>query len=148
MSVSPLAGHTAPRSMLVNVPKLVSAYYSLQPDPADKSQAVAFGTSGHRGSSFAGSFNQNHIWATTQAICDYRAAKRITGPLYIGMDTHALSAPAMISALEVLAANGVEVRMCWDGYTPTPEPPSGSTPMRRPLALMAAMSTTFSRSAT
>ncbi|WP_027190845.1 phosphoglucomutase (alpha-D-glucose-1,6-bisphosphate-dependent) [Fundidesulfovibrio putealis] len=120
MSVSPLAGHTAPRSMLVNVPKLVSAYYSLQPDPADKSQAVAFGTSGHRGSSFAGSFNQNHIWATTQAICDYRAAKRITGPLYIGMDTHALSAPAMISALEVLAANGVEVRMCWDGYTPTP----------------------------
>lgn len=120
MSVSPLAGHTAPRSMLVNVPKLVSAYYSLQPDPADKSQAVAFGTSGHRGSSFAGSFNQNHIWATTQAICDYRAAKKITGPLYIGMDTHALSAPAMISALEVLAANGVEVRMCWDGYTPTP----------------------------
>lgn len=120
MSVSPLAGHIAPRSMLVNVPKLVSAYYSLQPDPADKSQAVAFGTSGHRGSSFAGSFNQNHIWATTQAICDYRAAKKIAGPLYIGMDTHALSAPAMISALEVLAANGVEVRMCWDGYTPTP----------------------------
>ena len=120
MSVSPLAGHIAPRSMLVNVPKLVSAYYTLQPDPADKAQAVAFGTSGHRGSSFAGSFNQHHIWATTQAICDYRAAKKIAGPLYIGMDTHALSAPAMISALEVLAANGVEVRMCWDGYTPTP----------------------------
>jgi phosphoglucomutase len=106
--------------MLVNIPKLVSAYYAVKPDPADPAQAVSFGTSGHRGTSLAGSFNQDHIWATTQAICDYRAQKGIDGPLYIGMDTHALSAPAMISALEVLAANNVVVRMNWEGYTPTP----------------------------
>ncbi|WP_243363153.1 phosphoglucomutase (alpha-D-glucose-1,6-bisphosphate-dependent) [Fundidesulfovibrio terrae] len=120
MSMHPLAGKPAPRSMLVNIPKLVSAYYCVKPDPADPAQAVSFGTSGHRGTSLAGSFNQDHIWATTQAICDYRAAKGIDGPLFIGMDTHALSAPAMISALEVLAANGVEARMNWEGYTPTP----------------------------
>jgi phosphoglucomutase len=120
MFVSPLAGKPAPRSMLVNIPKLVSAYYAVKPHPADPAQAVSFGTSGHRGSSLTGSFNQDHIWATTQAICDYRAAQGITGPLYIGMDTHALSAPAMISALEVLAANAVDVRMNWEGYTPTP----------------------------
>ena len=120
MSVHPLAGKPAPRSMLVNVPKLVSAYYSIKPDPSDPAQAVSFGTSGHRGSSQNGSFNQDHIWATTQAICDYRLAKGINGPLYIGMDTHALSAPAMISALEVLAANNVDVLMNWEGYTPTP----------------------------
>ncbi|MFZ5427794.1 MAG: phosphoglucomutase (alpha-D-glucose-1,6-bisphosphate-dependent) [Thermodesulfobacteriota bacterium] len=120
MSVHPLAGKPAPRSMLVDIPKLVSAYYAISPDPADPAQAVSFGTSGHRGSSLAGTFNQDHIWATTQAICDYRAAKGTTGPLYIGMDTHALSASAMISALEVLAANGVETLMNWEGYTPTP----------------------------
>ncbi|GFK94525.1 Phosphoglucomutase [Fundidesulfovibrio magnetotacticus] len=120
MAVHPLAGKPAPRSLLVDVPKLVSAYYTLQPDPAEKAQAVSFGTSGHRGSSLDATFNQNHIWATTQAICDYRKAKGITGPLFIGMDTHALSAPAMVSALEVLAANGVETRMNWEGYTPTP----------------------------
>ncbi|WP_243366154.1 phosphoglucomutase (alpha-D-glucose-1,6-bisphosphate-dependent) [Fundidesulfovibrio soli] len=120
MSVHPLAGKKAPRSLLVDVPKLVSAYYSLAPDPENPAQAVSFGTSGHRGTSLAGTFNEAHILATTQAICDYRKAKGIDGPLYIGMDTHALSAPAMTSALEVLAANGVQARMCWDGYTPTP----------------------------
>ena len=120
MPISPLAGKPAPRSMLVNIPKLVSAYYTVTPDPADPAQAVSFGTSGHRGTATAGSFNQNHIWATTQAICDYRAAANIKGPLFIGMDTHALSAPAMISALEVLAANDVDVFMNWEGYTPTP----------------------------
>ncbi|MBI4804646.1 MAG: alpha-D-glucose phosphate-specific phosphoglucomutase [Desulfovibrio sp.] len=120
MSTHPLAGKPAPRSMLVNVPKLVSAYYSIKPDPKDPAQAVSFGTSGHRGTSERGSFNEAHILATTQAICDYRSAMGISGPLYIGMDTHALSAPAMISAIEVLAANGVDVFMNWDGYTPTP----------------------------
>jgi phosphoglucomutase len=120
MSMHPLAGKPAPRSMLVNVPKLVSAYYTVKPDSKDPAQAVAFGTSGHRGSSERGSFNEAHILATTQAICDYRSAMGISGPLYIGMDTHALSAPAMISAIEVLAANGVDVFMDWEGYTPTP----------------------------
>lgn len=120
MSTHPLAGKPAPRSMLVNVPKLVSAYYSIKPDPKEPSQAVSFGTSGHRGCSERGSFNEAHILATTQAICDYRSAMGISGPLYIGMDTHALSAPAMISAIEVLAANGVNVFMNWEGYTPTP----------------------------
>ena len=120
MSVHPLAGKPAPRTMLVDIPKLVSAYYTVIPDSEDPAQAVAFGTSGHRGSSFAGSFNEAHILATTQALCDHRAAKGIAGPLFIGKDTHALSAPAMITALEVLAANGVEVRMDWKGYVPTP----------------------------
>lgn len=120
MSVHPLAGKKAPRSLLVDVPKLVSAYYTTAPDPGNPAQAVSFGTSGHRGTSLAGTFNEAHILATTQAICDYRKAKGISGPLFIGMDTHALSAPAMVSALEVLAANGVQVKMCWEGYTPTP----------------------------
>ncbi len=120
MPISPLAGKPAPRAMLVDIPKLVSAYYTTAPDPENPAQAVSFGTSGHRGTSLAGTFNQAHIWATTQAICDFRAAKGITGPLFIGMDTHALSAPAMASALEVLAANGVETLMNWEGYTPTP----------------------------
>jgi phosphoglucomutase len=106
--------------MLADIPKLVSAYFNIEPDPGDPAQAVAFGTSGHRGSSLSGSFNQDHIWAVTQAICDFRQAKGIDGPLYIGRDTHALSAPAMVSALEVLAANQVTVRMNWEGYTPTP----------------------------
>jgi len=107
--------------MLVNVPRLVTAYYAEQPDPSVPEQRVAFGTSGHRGSAFNRSFNESHILAITQAICSYRKEQRISGPLFLGMDTHALSEPARASALEVLAANGVEVRIDdGDGYTPTP----------------------------
>ena len=95
--------------MLVNVPRLVTAYYAEHPDPAVAAERVAFGTSGHRGSAFERSFNEAHILAITQAICSYRQAHRIDGPLFMGMDTHALSEPAFASALEVLAANGVEV---------------------------------------
>ena len=121
MATSPLAGKPAPRSLLVNVPRLVAAYYSLSPDPADPLQRVSFGTSGHRGSSFDATFNEAHILATTQAICDYRAGQGIAGPLFLGMDTHALSEPAFITALEVLAANGVATRIqTGRGYTPTP----------------------------
>lgn len=107
--------------MLVNIPRLVSAYYIKQPDPETPGQQVAFGTSGHRGSSLKSSFNEKHVLAITQAICDYRTANKITGPLFIGKDTHALSEPSMASALEVLAANGVETVIQKDsGYTPTP----------------------------
>ncbi len=107
--------------MLVNIPRLVTAYYTGHPDPAKKSQRVAFGTSGHRGSSFENSFNEDHILATTQAICDYRDANGINGPLFLGKDTHALSEPSLTTALEVLAANGVEVMLQKGlGYTPTP----------------------------
>nr|WP_029458304.1 phosphoglucomutase (alpha-D-glucose-1,6-bisphosphate-dependent) [Solidesulfovibrio alcoholivorans] len=121
MAISPLAGKPAPRSLLVNVPRLVAAYYCLAPDPADPLQRVSFGTSGHRGSSFDATFNEAHILATTQAICDYRAGQGIAGPLFLGMDTHALSEPAFITALEVLAANGVATRIqTGRGYTPTP----------------------------
>jgi phosphoglucomutase len=125
MNISPLAGKPAPEGLLVNVPQLVTSYYAEAPDPAVPEQRVAFGTSGHRGSSFKKSFNQAHILATSQAICDYRAAqggsKGMGGPLFIGMDTHALSVPAMASALEVLAANGIEVMISEGGeYTPTP----------------------------
>jgi phosphoglucomutase len=121
MAVHTLAGKLAPRSMLVNVPRLVTAYYTRQPDPTEKAHEIAFGTSGHRGSSFEKSFNEAHILATTQAICEYRAAHEITGPLFLGMDTHALSEPSFVTALEVLAANGVEVmRQEGFGYTPTP----------------------------
>jgi phosphoglucomutase len=117
----PLAGKPARAADLVDVGKLVDAYYSVKPDPADPAQRVAFGTSGHRGCSFDGSFNEHHILAVTQAICEFRARKGIDGPLFIGIDTHALSAPAFESALEVLAANGVEARVSMDGeYTPTP----------------------------
>ena len=121
MSVSPAAGKPADPSILVNVPKLVTDYYALRPDPADPRQRVVFGTSGHRGSSFDGAFNEWHILAITQAICDFRKLQKIDGPLYLGMDTHALSEPAFASALEVLAANGVDV-MISEGtpYTPTP----------------------------
>ncbi|MCH2110784.1 MAG: phosphoglucomutase (alpha-D-glucose-1,6-bisphosphate-dependent) [Polyangiaceae bacterium] len=121
MSLSPLAGKKAPPSLLENIPRLISAYYSIQPDLDDPRQKVAFGTSGHRGSAFDGRFNEAHILATTQAICEIRHEQGITGPLFLGMDTHALSEPAFISALEVLAANGIET--CIDdrrGYTPTP----------------------------
>jgi phosphoglucomutase len=119
--ISPLAGHPAPASLLVDVPRLVTAYYTERPDPTIRSQRVSFGTSGHRGCSFDGSFNESHVLAITQAICAYRKQQNIDGPLFMGFDTHALSAPAFASALEVLAANGVDV-MITDGneYTPTP----------------------------
>jgi phosphoglucomutase len=119
--VSPLAGKPAPRSSLVDIPRLVSAYYSVIPDPAEPAQRVAFGTSGHRGNAFEASFNERHVLAITQAICDHRAAQGIDGPLFIGIDTHALSEPALRSALEVLAANGVDTMLATnDEYTPTP----------------------------
>ena len=121
MNISPLAGKPATPAMLVNVPKLFAAYYAEVPDPSIAGQRVAFGTSGHRGSSFESSFNEWHVLAISQAICDYRAGLGIGGPLYIGSDTHALSQPAFESALEVLAANGVETMVSAGGeYTPTP----------------------------
>jgi phosphoglucomutase len=119
--LSPLAGKSPPANMLVDLPKLITAYYTERPDPAIASQRVAFGTSGHRGSSFERSFNEAHVLAITQAICGYRKQQGITGPLFLGFDTHALSAPAFASALEVLAANEVEVLIAkGDEYTPTP----------------------------
>ena len=119
--ISPYAGKPATEEMLVDVPKLVSAYYAVIPEPNIPEQRVAFGTSGHRGSSFNTSFNEWHILAITQAICIYRHQQNIDGPLFLGIDTHALSEPASTSALEVLAANGVEVMMAeGDEYTPTP----------------------------
>lgn len=119
--VSPFAGKPASRSMLVNVPRLVTAYYAQIPDPSVAAQRVSFGTSGHRGSSFDSAFNERHILATSQAICLYRKERKIDGPLFLGADTHALSAPAFASALEVLAANEVEVMISeGDEYTPTP----------------------------
>jgi phosphoglucomutase len=121
MEISPLAGKPADQALLINVPRLVTAYYTGQPDPSVPSQRVVFGTSGHRGSAFDNAFNEAHILAITQAICLYRKQQDIDGPLYIGMDTHALSEPAFASALEVLAANGVDVMVDADnGYTPTP----------------------------
>jgi phosphoglucomutase len=121
MNISPLAGKPAPESLLVDIPALITAYYTESPDPGIASQKVAFGTSGHRGSSFDRSFNEKHILAITQAICLYRKQQGTDGPLYIGMDTHALSTPALATALEVLAANEVEVRIAPDNeYTPTP----------------------------
>jgi phosphoglucomutase len=121
MKVSPLAGKPAEASTLVNIPRLVTAYYTEVPDPSVPEQRVAFGTSGHRGSSFQKAFNEWHILAISQAICLYREQKKIEGPLFLGMDTHALSVPALASALEVLAANGVEVMLAeGDEYTPTP----------------------------
>ena len=120
-NLSPLAGQVPELSMLANIPRLVTAYYTGQPDPSVPEQRVAFGTSGHRGSSLKNSFNEAHILATTQAICLYRQQQRIDGPLFLGMDTHALSEPALASTLEVLAANGVDVMVDRDnGYTPTP----------------------------
>jgi alpha-D-glucose phosphate-specific phosphoglucomutase len=121
MKVSPLAGKPAETSMLVNVPRLITAYYSEAPDPSVPEQRVAFGTSGHRGSPFQRSFNEWHILAITQAICLYRTQQKIDGPLFLGMDPHALSEPALASALEVLAANGVEVMLAEkEEYAPTP----------------------------
>ena len=121
MSLNPLAGKPAPRDILVNVPRLITAYYKEVPDPAVPSQRVAFGTSGHRGSAFDAAFNEWHILAITQGICEYRKKQGTDGPLFLGMDTHALSVPALASALEVLAANGVDVMLAEkDEYTPTP----------------------------
>jgi phosphoglucomutase len=121
MILSPLAGKPAPLGILVNVPNLVTAFYTGVPDPKVAAQRVAFGTSGHRGSSFNLAFNEWHILAITQAICLYRKRQNVSGPLYLGIDTHALSIPACASALEVLAANGVEVMLAeGDEYTPTP----------------------------
>jgi phosphoglucomutase len=118
---SPRAGQPAAREDLVDIPKLITAYYALHPDPGEPSQRVSFGTSGHRGSSLATSFNEDHILAATQAICEYRASEGIDGPVYLGVDTHALSEPARVSALEVLAANDVRVLLdARGGYTPTP----------------------------
>ncbi|MFI1095496.1 phosphoglucomutase (alpha-D-glucose-1,6-bisphosphate-dependent) [Streptomyces sp. NPDC020917] len=115
------AGTPAGPEDLVDVPRLVTAYYALHPDPGDPAQAVAFGTSGHRGSSLATAFNEDHIAATSQAICEYRARRGTTGPLFLGVDTHALSEPARVTALEVFAANGVTVLIDeHDGFTPTP----------------------------
>ena len=119
--ISPLAGKPAPKDILVDIGKLLAAYADMRPDPSNPAQRVAFGTSGHRGSSLDGSFNEWHILAITQAICDYRTKESVTGPLYIGFDTHALSKPAFKSALEVLAANGVDVLTSKGGeFTPTP----------------------------
>jgi len=121
MPVSPLAGKPAPKSLLVDVPKLIAAYYDRHPDPSVKAERVSFGTSGHRGTSAAGTFNEDHILAVTQAICHYRRDQHVDGPLFIGIDTHALSGPAFTTALEVLAANGVDVMIDRDGgFTPTP----------------------------
>ncbi len=121
MAQHPLAGKPAPSDMLVNIPRLISAYYTTHPDPANIEQKVSFGTSGHRGSSLAANFNEDHILAISQSICEYRQQEGITGPLYLGMDTHALSEAAQASAIEVFAANDLEL-FIQDGlgYTPTP----------------------------
>src|SRR4051812_422769 len=119
--VNPLAGKPVPESMLVNVPRLVTAYFAGKPDPAIAAQRVAFGTSGHRGSALNNAFNEAHILAISQALCDHRRNNGIDGPLFIGIDTHALAEPALASALEVFAANDVTVMIDQrDGYTPTP----------------------------
>jgi phosphoglucomutase len=121
MPIHPLAGKPAPLEALVNIPRLISAYYTLHPNPQNSAQAVVFGTSGHRGSSLSGSFNEDHVLAISQAIYEYRKLAGITGPLFIGMDTHALSEPALYSAIEVFAGNGMEIMIHADmRYTPTP----------------------------
>lgn len=121
MSLHPLAGQPAPRELLVNIPRLIAAYYTRHPDPTRPEQTVVFGTSGHRGSAFENTFNEDHILAIAQALCEYRAGQGYDGPLFLGMDTHALSEAAFISAVEVFVANGVSV-VVQDGlgYTPTP----------------------------
>src|SRR6266446_10282761 len=121
MVISPLAGKPAPKQLLVDLARLEREYYRIKPDVDNPDERVSFGTSGHRGSSLRGSFTEAHILAITQAICDYRRSQGIDGPLYMGKDTHALSAPAERTALEVLAANGVEtIIQREDGVTPTP----------------------------
>src|SRR5262249_33127361 len=121
MPLHPLAGKPAPRELLVDLPKLESAYYDRQPNLDDPQQLVSFGTSGHRGTSLIGTFTEAHILAITQAICDYGVHRGIDGPLFVGKDTHALSGPAQRTALEVIAANGdIAVIQENDGVTPTP----------------------------
>ncbi len=121
MPIHPLAGKPAPLEALVNIPRLISSYYTLHPDPQNPDQSVVFGTSGHRGSSLSGSFNEDHVLAISQAIFEYRKLAGISGPLFIGMDTHALSEPALYSAIEVFAGNGMEIMIHADmRYTPTP----------------------------
>lgn len=121
MAIHPNAGKLAPKSILVNVAELISLYYTTKPDITNKAQLVSFGTSGHRGSSLLRSFNEDHILAITQAVCEYRVKNNINGTLFLGIDTHALSHPAQLSALQVLTANGVDVAIAKDGgYTPTP----------------------------
>src|ERR1700749_2583659 len=121
MAISPLAGKPAPADMLIDPARLERDYYQRKPDLGDPNQLVSFGTSGHRGSPLAGTFTEAHILAITQAICDYRLAPGTDGPLYMGKDTHALSTPAQCTALEVLAANGVETVIQRDNrVTPTP----------------------------
>src|SRR5215203_5047600 len=121
MAISPLAGKPAPDDLLIDVSALRDQYYRIHPDPSNPAQRVQFGTSGHRGTSSNGSFNEDHILATTQAIVEYRQSKNITGPLFIGMDTHALSSCAQMTALEVLASHSVSVMVAANnGYTPTP----------------------------
>src|SRR6185312_10671413 len=121
MTISPLAGRPAPKEMLVNLAQLERDYYARRPDVGDPNQMVSFGTSGHRGSPLAGTFMESHILAITQAICDYRRMKGTDGPLFLGKDTHAISEPAQRTAIEVLAANGVQTLIQRDnGVTPTP----------------------------
>src|SRR5690349_5968443 len=121
MPLHPLAGQPAPHESLVDLARLEREYYERQPSLDDPQQLVSFGTSGHRGSSLSGTFTEAHIRAITQAICEYRAEKGVTGPLYVGKDTHALSGPAQRTALEVVAANGAQaVVQEGDGFTPTP----------------------------
>ncbi len=121
MTTHPLAGKPAPYQLLTNIPRLMAAYYTAEPDLSDPTQRVAFGTSGHRGTSTTGSFTEAHIAAVTQAIVEHRTAAGITGPLFLGMDTHALSEAALVTAVEVLAGNGIEMMVqAGLGYTPTP----------------------------
>ena len=121
MALHELAGKPAPPDLLVNIPQLMTAYYTHAPDVENPDQRVSFGTSGHRGSSVKNSFNERHVLAISQAICEYRAAQGTTGPLFLGMDTHALSEAAQATAVEVFAANGVTVMIqAGHGYTPTP----------------------------
>src|SRR5208337_7083 len=121
MEISTLAGKPAPRNMLVDLALLEGEYYTRRPDVGDPNQLVSFGTSGHRGSSLRATFTETHILAITQAICDYRRSRNIDGPIYLGKDTHALSAPAQRTAIEVLAANSAQtIIQSGDGVTPTP----------------------------
>ena len=121
VKVHPLAGKPAPLSLLTDVPRLLTAYFELQPDPSVAAQQVSFGTSGHRGTAFERAFNESHVLAISQAICEYRKREGTDGPLFLGIDTHAVSPAALASALEVLAANGVDVMIAeGDEYTPTP----------------------------
>ena len=121
MTVSPLAGKFPPPSLIVDIPRLVTDFFDIRPDPENHAQRVSFGTSGHRGSAFDGSFNEDHILAITQAVCLYRKGQGIEGPLFVGADTHALSRPAFVTALSVLAANGVTTIVS-DRDEPTPTP--------------------------